>query len=73
MGICNKCGNILSIKQGSTKSIHKIVLESSTSTNKKIENVIHAVNPLPQAKRPRFLENVNEIVEVSNTENVDMN
>ena len=69
---CNDCGKILSITQGSTKSLighlrnkHKIVFESST--NKMTENVIHAVNHLPQPKHPKY-----EVLDNSEIEDVDV-
>ena len=73
---CNKCGNILSIKQGSTKSlighlknIHKISLESSN----KIKHVNHGVNFFSQQKRSRYHENLDQVLDVSEVEDVDIN
>ena len=75
---CNKCGKTLSINQGSTKSLighlknkHNIFLESSI--NKKTKNEDDAVNLLPQQKRSRLQEHLDEALEDSDNEDVLIN
>ena len=77
---CNSCGDILRITGGSTKSLighlknkHNTKFESSikqksTNVHDKVK-----VNIFQKAKRSKYQEHLDKVLEISDTEDIDVN